>query len=124
MSAPRRVPRETHVTEHRPAPTAPVTVRPKRNLLRRHWLTGASIFLALGVAAYTGMHYYDGYLRLSQVESERLSMQVKLQEAQAKQQNLQDRLGRVKSDEYMEYMAKSMGFVYPQETVYQTGKSK
>jgi cell division protein FtsB len=109
--------------EHRQGAPAPVK-RQKRNLLRRHWMSGALVFAAFGIAAYTGVHVYGVESRLSEVRAARLELDARVQEEQRRNQTLDSQLAKVAGDPYMEKLAKEMGFVYPGETVYQKGTGK
>lgn len=103
---------------------APVPVRrPKRNLLRRHWLTGAFVFGIVGLTAYTGVRLYQVDARLQQVQATRLQIEEQIQEAQQRKEYLQAELAKVSGDAQMELKAKDMGFYFPGETVYQKGTS-
>jgi cell division protein FtsB len=114
MSSPR--PREFHMKE----PTyAPVPVPRKRSLLRRHWLTGAFVLTLVAVAGFAGRTFRDTEAKLHEVRQERSGFEEKLQAAQRKNQVLSQELKQMSSDEYMEMMAKKLGFVNANETVYQ-----
>lgn len=105
--------------------SAPVSVkRRKRNMLRRHWLSGALICGLLGVAGYTCTLLYQADLRHKQVQATRAELEAELQEARRHNQNLQAEMARVSDDQYMEMLAKGIGFVYPHETVHQKGSTK
>jgi hypothetical protein len=116
MSAPglreyRHQSREQHATA--------LVRRQKRNLLRRHWLTGAFVFGLFVMAGYTATHLYHADQRLREVRQSRDQLAATTQEARWQNQNLQAELGRVTSDAYMILKAKEMGFVFPEEQVYQ-----
>lgn len=113
MSAPRN--RETR---HGAAGTVR---RRHRNMVRQHWLTAALVFALVGVGGYSGLHLYQLQARLDTVRSSRLQLDQQLQESKRLHARLESDLSRITDDSYMELMAKALGFVYPQETVYQTG---
>lgn len=99
---------------------APALVRrQKRSLLRRYWLTGAFVFSLFVMAGYTATHLYHADQRLREVRESRDQLAAKAQEARWQNQNLQGELGRVTGDAYMILKAKEMGFVFPEEQVYQ-----
>jgi cell division protein FtsB len=98
--------------------------RQRRNLLRRHWMSGALLFSVLGVMGYTGTNLYRAQLRLQQVSSTRAELEVRLLEERRRNETLTSQLTKVTSDPYMEKLAKEMGFVYPGESVYQHGAGK
>jgi cell division protein FtsL len=98
--------------------------RQKRSFLRQHWLTGAFALSLMGAAAFAGMQLYRTELRLLEVERERAKVEAQVQAARRKNEALEQKLKQVSSDEYMEYMAKSMGFYYANETVYQKGSGQ
>jgi cell division protein FtsB len=109
--------------EHRQGAPAPVK-KQKRNLLRRHWLSGALAFTILGLAAYTGGHVYRVESKLRQVRATRVEIQARVAEESRRKESLGSQLSKVASDAYMEKLAKEMGFVYPGDTVYQKGTGK
>jgi cell division protein FtsB len=112
-------------TPHEVEFEAPVPVRrPKRNWLRRHWLTGALIFGLVGFVGYLGRELLAIESRLEQARQTRQELEVRLQEARRRNEELKENLAKVKQDSYMELMARSLGFVYPHETVYQQGAPK
>lgn len=95
--------------------------RRHRNMVRQHWLTAALVFALIGVGGYSGLHLYQLQERLESVRASRLQLEQQLQESKGIHSRLESDLSRVTDDSYMELMAKALGFVYPQETVYQTG---
>lgn len=98
------------------------TVRRRhRNMVRQHWLTAALVFALIGAGGYSGLHLYQLQERLENVRASRLQLQEQLQESKRIYSRMENDLSRVTDDSYMELMAKALGFVYPQETVYQTG---
>lgn len=115
MSAPHWQANETAVNA-----SVPVR-RPKRNPLRRHWLTGAFVVGLMGVISWTGLQVQRADQRLDQVRANRAMVESELREAREKNVRLHETLEQVTSDEYMELMAKKMGFTKPNEKVYQTG---
>lgn len=111
------------VRELRDKAPAPVR-RQKKNLLRRHWLSGALFFGLLGFMGYTGMNLYEAELKLQEVRKTRAELDEAILESRHKNQQLKEQLQRVSEDAFMELMAKNMGFAYPNETMYQTGSDK
>lgn len=111
--------REFQVNEY-----APVPVPRKRSWLRRHWLSGAFVCTLLGVATYTGMTFYETEAHLQQVRFAKEELRTQLSDANRRNQELQQEINRVNSDEYMEQMAKKLGFARPNETIFQKGSGK
>jgi len=105
------------------AAPAPVR-RPKRNALKRHWLSGALIFALATVSVYSGKSFFQTERELEGVRARaaQLDQEIELKQRQVKA--LEDKVQQMSSDQYLEYMAKSMGYVYPNETVYQKGAGK
>ncbi|HWI62661.1 MAG TPA: septum formation initiator family protein [Symbiobacteriaceae bacterium] len=105
------------------AAPAPVR-RPKRNLLRRHWLSGALLFALAGLTVYSGKSFFETEQQLKEVRARatQLDQEIALKQRQSKA--LDDKLQQMTSDQYLEYLAKTMGYVYPNETVYQKGSGK
>ncbi|HYF93077.1 MAG TPA: septum formation initiator family protein [Symbiobacteriaceae bacterium] len=102
--------------------TAPAPVRrPKRNLLRRHWLSGALIFVLAGLSVYSARSFFETEKQLTEVRARAAQLDQELSMKQRQVQALDDKLQQMTSDQYMEYLAKSMGYIYPGETVYQKG---
>lgn len=93
--------------------------RPKQNVLRRHWLTGALICTVVGFCGYLGLEFHRVEVRLAEKREARAQLDEQVREARRTGQKLETEIARVTDDRYREYMAKSMGFVHPQETVYQ-----
>jgi cell division protein FtsB len=102
--------------------TAPAPVRkPKRNLLKRHWLSGALVCLIAGLTVYSGSNFYRTELQLAKVRQESRELDDKLELRQREDKALDDKIAQMSTDKYMELMAKAMGYVYPNEQVYQKG---
>lgn len=119
MTAPRV---REYPNEHAPGPVR----RQKGNLLRQHWLTGAFVFGLLGITTFTGVHFYQTELRLADIRDERAQWDQKVEDARRQNDTLKQEINRVTSDPYMELKAKTMGYVYKNESVYQStaGKTK
>lgn len=98
--------------------------RPKGNPLRRHWLTGAFVVGLVGVLSFTGLQVYEADQRLNEVRQTRSQVEAELKAARETNARLEETLEKVSSDEYMELMAKKMGFTKPNEKVYQTSSPK
>lgn len=96
-------------------------MRGPRSLIRRYWMSGVLVFGMAGLMIYGGKYLYRTELRLQEVRLTRLELEAQLEEERRRNQLLQAQLEKMTSDEFMEVMAKEMGFVYPGETVYRTG---
>lgn len=104
---------------------APVPVRrPKRNLLRRHWLSGALIFTLVAVSAYSAQSFFETERQLQEVRARAAKLDQEIEAKKRLSKELDDRIAQISSDQYLEYLAKSMGYVYPNESVYQKGTGK
>lgn len=101
---------------------APVPVHRKRRSLKRHWLTGALVCVAVGLTGRTAVSIFETEQRIHDVQVQRQEIEQQIQEAKQRNASLQSELDRVSSDSYREVMAKQLGFVHPNETVYQKGK--
>lgn len=101
---------------------ASAPVRKQRgNSLRRHWLSGAFVFVVMGAVGYAGLQIYEADQRLEAARQHRAEVEVELKELRLKNANLDETLQKVTGDEYLELMAKNMGFTRPNEKVYHTG---
>lgn len=105
-------------------PNAPPVRKAKGNPIRRHWLTGAFVFALAGGISFAGLQVYQAEQRLNEVLAARAKVESELRDATQKHERLQETLQKVTSDEYMELLAKKMGFTKPNEKVYQTGSPK
>lgn len=105
--------------EYRQHAAVPVR-RQKGKLLHKHWLTVASIFALMGAAGFLGVRFNQTEQALQQVRTAQAQWEARLSEARQTNQRLQVQLNKAKDDSNMELAAKGMGFVYPQESVYQT----
>jgi cell division protein FtsB len=114
MSSPKQ--REFHNEEQF---YAPAPAPRKRSFLRRHWLTGAFVMTMVMVAGFAGKTFLDTEAKLHDARQERAVYEDKLEEAKRKNQALSQDLKQLSSDEYMEMMAKKLGYVNANETVYQ-----
>jgi cell division protein FtsB len=94
----------------------------RRNWLRRHWLSGAFVCTLLGVASYAALNFYETELKLQHVRATKEQLRVQLDEATRRNQELDQELSRLSGDEYMEQMAKKLGYSRPNETVFQKDK--
>lgn len=116
MSTPR--PREQQVDmDYAPRPVH----RPKRSWLRRHWLSGAFVLTLAGVSTFAMRNFYETQAKLEQVRETRAQLEQQLEAAKRENEALEAKHKQVTSDAYMEQLAKKMGFVYKNETVYQKG---
>ena len=116
MNAPQRTPREFN--EDAPGPVH----RRKRNLLRRHWLTGAFICGVMAIMGHSGVQLYQTETKLDDVRAQHRELDGRIAEARRRSASLQADLDRVSSDANREVMAHQLGFIRPNETVYQKGK--
>lgn len=109
--------------EHRQHAAVPVR-RQKAKLLHKHWLTVASIFTLLGAFGFLGVRFYQTEQALQQVRTARGQWEARLVEARQTNQRLQVQLNKAKDDSNMELAAKGMGFIYPQESMYQANSGR
>lgn len=93
--------------------------RQKPSLLRKHWLTAAFIFSIIGAVGYLGLQFHQVEVRLHEARATRGELEAKVREARTAGQRTEAEIARVSDDRYRELMAKSLGFIYPHETVYQ-----
>lgn len=123
MNSPRQREFHDHDNEHEQSYAPGPVIRKKRSWLRRNWLTGAFI-CTLGVAAAaTVLNFYETEVKLQHARAESATYQARLDAAQRKSRDLADQLKQISSDEHMEMMARSNGYVMPNETVYHKGSS-
>lgn len=105
--------------------TAPAPVRrPKRNLLRRHWLSGALLFALAGLTVYSARSFFETETQIKQVQSRAAALDQEIEMKQRQLKALDDKIQQMSSDQYMEYLAKTMGYVNQNETLYQKGSAK
>lgn len=100
---------------------APVSRGRKARLVRRHWLTGAFVLILVGGVVGVSARIVSTELELRQAQKTRKQLQAQVEEERAKNQLLQSKVSSVTDDQYMELVAKAMGYVYPEESVYQEG---
>lgn len=93
-----------------------------RHWFRRHWLSGVFVCTLLGVASYAALNFYETEIKLQHVRATKEELRAQLDEATRRNQELDVELGRLSSDEYMEQMAKKLGYSRPNETVFQKDK--
>ncbi len=122
MSSPIRSPlvREYPAPERAPGR---VTAR-RRKPLRSHWLTGALICGLTGLSLLALRHYYHVEQQLRDVRARRAEIQAQLEAAEQRNAHLRQRLQQVTSDSYMELKARDLGFIYPNERVYQKAANR
>ncbi|HWH68487.1 MAG TPA: hypothetical protein VNT26_03840, partial [Candidatus Sulfotelmatobacter sp.] len=73
--------------------TAPAPVRrPKRNLLRRHWLSGALIFALAGLSVYSGKSFFQTEQQLKEVRARAAALDQELATKQRQSKTLDDKL--------------------------------
>lgn len=114
-----------HIQDNQVDSSAPAPVRrPKRNALKRHWLSGALILSLAAVSVVSAKSFYatEQQLKLVNARAEQLDQEIEMKQRQVKA--LDDKIEQISSDAYLEYLAKTMGYVYPDETVYQKGAPK
>ncbi|HEY3369059.1 MAG TPA: septum formation initiator family protein [Symbiobacteriaceae bacterium] len=116
MNAPQRPPREFY--EDAPVPVQ----RRKRNLLRRHWLTGAFICGVVVIMGRSSAQLYQTETKLQDVRVQHKELDARIDEARQRGATLQAELDRAGSAANLEVRAKQLGFIHPDETVYQKGK--
>lgn len=100
---------------------AAVAVRRQgRSLLRRHWLSAAFIFTCVGLTVFVGQQFVSAQQRLQAARQRRQQVESHLDDALSAKKALEADLAKVTTDSSMELMAKSMGYAYPNEKVFQT----
>ncbi|MEW8977131.1 MAG: septum formation initiator family protein [Symbiobacterium sp.] len=113
--------RAAHTRRGQAVNGAPTPVRRARgNPLRRHWLTGALVAALAGLLSFGGMQLYQAQLELKQALAVQAQVEAELRALQEKNRRLSETLQRVTSFESMELKAKQLGFVWPEEQVFQT----
>ena len=98
----------------------PPVRRAKGNPLRRHWLSGVLVVAVLGVLSFAVMELRQAEQELSRALQQQAQVEAELRAMQEKNRRLSETLERVTSAESMELKAKQLGFVWPDEQVYQT----
>lgn len=98
--------------------------RGKRRGWRRYWLTWISLLCVGGLLGWVGLSLARVEARLNEVRTQRVALEREVAEKQAKFQRLQEDAKLQQTDEYMELMAKSLGYTYPSEQLYQSGTRK
>lgn len=98
--------------------------RGKRRGWRRNWLTWVSLLCVGGLLGWVGLSLARVEARLHEVQAQRVALAREVAEKQAKFQRLQEDAKLQQTDEYMELMAKSLGYTYPGEQLYQSGTRK
>jgi len=93
--------------------------RQKRGLLRRHWLSAALIFSCVGLTVLVGRQFLSAQQRLQAARVRRAQLEARLDDALHTKKALEAHLAKVTSDSNMELMAKSLGYAYPNERVFQ-----
>lgn len=73
---------------------------------------------------YTVSHLYRAQQKLEQVREARQQLELRLKEAEQRNRQLHSQFSNVTTDDAMELAAKNMGFVYPNETVFQKSPGK
>lgn len=113
MRAPQLRSEETQIVR------APVPVRrQKPSLLRRHWLTGALIFLSVGALLYCGTLFYEAEMKLAAMRREKQEMLSQLEKLRERNEEMREDIAHLHDSGYVEQMAKQLlGMAYPGETV-------
>lgn len=97
--------------------------RQRQTLLRRHWLTGALVFLACGVCLYAGFLFYEVESKLVELQHEKQALEIEAENLRAKNSDIREDVARLNDPQYVEQMAKQLlGMAYPGETVVRAGK--
>ncbi|MBP2019886.1 cell shape-determining protein MreC [Symbiobacterium terraclitae] len=118
MRAPRR--RDASTVTAAPTPVR----RAKGNPLRRHWLSGALVAAVVGVLSFAVMELYEAEQELNRALQVQAQVEAELRTVQEKNRRLSETLERVTSHESMELKAKQLGFIWPDEQVYQTAPTR
>lgn len=99
-------------------------MRGKKRGWRRNWLTWIGLACVGGILGWMGLSMARVEAQLRQVRSERETLQRQVAEKRRYWDRLQEDAKLQKSDEFMELMAKSLGYTYPGEQLYQSGTRK
>lgn len=99
-------------------------MRGRKRGWRRHWLTWISLLCVGGLVGWIGLSLVKVESRLSELRAQRVAQEKTLEEKKRRLERLQEDAKLQQTDEYMELMAKSLGFTYPGEQVYQSGTRK
>jgi hypothetical protein len=91
---------------------------------RRNWLTWISLACVGGLLGWMGLSLARVEGRLREVRTQREALQKQVAEKQRYYLRLQEDAVLQRSDEFMELMAKSLGYTYPGEQLYQSGTRK
>jgi hypothetical protein len=101
-----------------------MTMRGKRRSWRRYWLTWVGLLGVCGLLGWMGLSLARVEAQLREVRRDREALQRQVAEKRRYYERLQEDAKLQKTDEFMELMAKAMGYVYPNEQVYQSGTRK
>lgn len=99
-------------------------MRGRRRGWRRYWLTWVSLLCAGGLLSWVGLSLVRVEARLSEVQAQRVALEKQVAEKKRQYERLQEDAKLQQTDEYMELMAKSLGYTYPGEKLYQSGTRK
>lgn len=99
-------------------------MRGKKRGWRRYWLTWVSLLCAGGLLGWVGLALVGVESRLSEVAAQRVAMEKQVSDKRRQYERLQEDAKLQQTDEYMELMAKQLGFTYPGEQLYQSGTRK
>lgn len=99
-------------------------MRGKKRGWRRYWLTWVSLLCVGGLLGWVGIALVRVEAKLGEVEGQRVALAKQVAEKQRQYERLQEDAKLQQTDEYMELMAKQLGFTYPGEKLYQSGTRK
>lgn len=99
-------------------------MRGRKRGWRRNWLTWVSLLCACGLLGWVGVTLIRVETKLNEVRAQRQALERQVAQKQQVYQRLQEDAKLQQTDEYMELMAKSLGYTYPGEQLYQSGTRK
>lgn len=99
-------------------------MRERKRGWRRNWLTWVSLLGVGGLLAWMSFSLANVEAKLREVQRERQALEQQVAQKRQTYQKLQEDVKLQRSDEYMELMAKSLGYTYPGEQLYQSGTRK
>ncbi|HLO02395.1 MAG TPA: septum formation initiator family protein [Symbiobacteriaceae bacterium] len=99
-------------------------MRGRKRGWRRNWLTWISLLCVCGLLGWVGLSLARVESRLSEVRAQRVALEQQVTQKQRQFERLQEDAKVQRTDEYMELMAKSLGYTYPGEQLYQSGTRK
>jgi hypothetical protein len=99
-------------------------MRGRRRGWRQYWLTWISLLCVAGLLGWVSLSLIRVEARLREVRAQREALERQVAEKQRYYNRLQEDAKLQRGDEYMELMAKSLGYTYPGEQLYQSGTRK